>query len=317
MPVCEADPWRTQYFENLECPSDVLIPTEDGDAYEWFPRYRWVYNKLAIAESQNLECGPHGIIPKNFPVFSKPIYNLRGMGAGSRMIKNQQVYLERQRPGHMWMSLLTGDHVSTDVSVVNGEPVWWRHTTGLPLVKGTFDYWKVEATGRKILEEYAGQWIRTNLQGYSGMINIETIGDKIIEVHLRFADQWPDLYGAGWTQALVNLYQSGVWKFDDEERKDGYSVVLFGAHGIHYQHPPQDIIDTILSDQDISSVQITFHQNKLPELHSMPPGGFRLAIINGFNLEKQFAYRERLALSFWSTHNLGPNQTQSKSGESG
>ena len=27
------------------------------------------------------------------------------------------------------------------------------------------------------------------------MINLETIGGRIIEVHLRFADQWPDLYG--------------------------------------------------------------------------------------------------------------------------
>jgi hypothetical protein len=31
------------------------------------------------------------------------------------------------------------------------------------------------------------------------MVNLETIGGRIIEVHLRFADQWPDLYGARWT----------------------------------------------------------------------------------------------------------------------
>ena len=41
------------------------------------------------------------------------------------------------------------------------------------------------------------------------MVNFETIDARIIEVHLRFSDQWPDLYGAGWTDALVRLYARG------------------------------------------------------------------------------------------------------------
>jgi len=44
----------------------------------------------------------------------------------------------------------------------------------------------------------------------------------------------------------------------------------------------------------VSSVQITFHEDKAPERHSMPPGGFRLAIVNGFDLGKALAARERL-----------------------
>ena len=36
MPICEADPWRMQYFENVACPDDVRIPTEDGDAWSWY-----------------------------------------------------------------------------------------------------------------------------------------------------------------------------------------------------------------------------------------------------------------------------------------
>jgi hypothetical protein len=53
---------------------------------------------------------------------------------------------------------------------------------------------------------------------------------------------------------------------------------------------------------NVSSIQITFHEEKPPKDHSMPPGGFRLAIINCLNLETGFAVREKLALSFWSTH---------------
>ena len=47
-------------------------------------------------------------------------------------------------------------------------------------------------------------WLRSNLRGYTGMVNLETIGGTIIECHLRFTDQWPDLYGGdAWVGAVV------------------------------------------------------------------------------------------------------------------
>src|SRR6266540_1199786 len=114
MPICEADPWRLQYFADVACPDDVLIPTEDADAWTWFPEHRWVYDKLAVALSQGLAAGPHGTTPPRFPVFSKPITNLRGMGMGSRIIGSAADYDRHHAPGHMWMPLLEGRHVSSD-----------------------------------------------------------------------------------------------------------------------------------------------------------------------------------------------------------
>ncbi|MCW5749129.1 MAG: hypothetical protein KIT36_23265, partial [Alphaproteobacteria bacterium] len=94
MPICEADPWRLQYFESVSCPADVLIPTEDSDAWQWFPKHRWVYDKLAVAASQGLMAAPHGVPPPSFPVFSKPIYNLKGMGVGSRALPTMDSYID-------------------------------------------------------------------------------------------------------------------------------------------------------------------------------------------------------------------------------
>ena len=34
-----------------------------------------------------MDCGLHGMAPTAFPVFSKPVYNMRGMGAGSRIFR--------------------------------------------------------------------------------------------------------------------------------------------------------------------------------------------------------------------------------------
>jgi len=309
MPVCEADPWRVQYFEGVPCPEDVRVPTEDGDAWSWYPDHKWVYDKLRVAESQDFVCGPHGLMPPSFPVFSKPVFNMRGMGIGSRILRTEREYKANQRPGHIWTPILEGEHISTDVAVVDGEAAWWRHTFGKPLEGGMFDYWTVLAEPNPAVEEYCGAWLRRNLRGYTGMVNFETIGARIIEVHLRFADQWPDLYGGRpWVEALIRLYADGVWEYDDSNRRTGYSVVLFGGHGLQYTHPPADLVEDIAETDGITSVQVTFHQDRPPSWHAMPPGGFRLAIVNCWDLEAGMRAREKLALSFWSTQQLAPGR---------
>jgi hypothetical protein len=308
MPIVERDPWRLQYFKRTACPDDVLIPTEDGDAYSWFPAQRWIYNKLSIAETQGLACGLHGMEPPAFPVFSKPVYNMRGMGAESRIFRTRRDYQLGQRPGHMWMTLLEGEHVSTDVAVEGGEPRWWRHVIGKAIGDGMFDYWVVLAEGRPEIEAHCGAWLRANLQGYTGMVNFETIGARIIEAHLRFSDQWPDLYGAGWLDALVRLYAEGRWGYADGDRRTGYSVVLFGPHGQQYWHPEPELIQELLRHPAVTSIQITFHEDKPPKAHSMPPGGFRLAIVNCWELAAGMEARERLALRFWATQRIVPKR---------
>jgi hypothetical protein len=292
MPICEADPWRLQYFAHVK--TDANIPTEDSDAWQWYPAHRWIYDKLAVALSQGLDAGPHGTPPPRYPVFSKPIINLKGMGVGSRALNSQADYDAHYAPGHFWMTLLGGRHVSSDIAVVDGEPRWWRHVTGKPAGEGTFDYWIVHAEPDVGIEAHCSAWVRKNLAGYTGMLNLETIGEKIIEAHLRFADQWPDLYGPGWVDALVGLYERGSWDFCDDDRSEGYSVVLFGPHGRGYRHPPRDLVDGIKSTPGVSSVQITFHDDWAPARHAMPPGGFRLAVVNGFDLPAALAARERL-----------------------
>ena len=294
MPICEADPWRFQYFEGIPCPDDVFISTEDADSWEWYPAHRWIYDKLAVALSQGLEAAPHGVMPKGFPVFSKPIMNLRGMGTGSRPIQSEADYRDALTPGHFWCTLLTGRHVSSDAAVVDGAPVWWRHTTGATAPGGTFDYWHVHAESDPDVEAWCDAWARKHLRGYTGMVNFETIGGRIIEAHLRFADQWPDLYGSGWVEAVIRLYATGTWDFADTDRRDGYSVVLFAPHGRQYRHPPASLVDALRREPGVSSVQITFHEDKDPSRHAMPPGGFRVAIVNALSLSAGQRARERL-----------------------
>jgi hypothetical protein len=293
MPICEADPWRLQYFADVPCPDDVFVSTEDPDSWQWYPDHRWIYDKLAVALSQGLDAAPHGVMPAKFPVFSKPIMNLRGMGVGSQAIASAEDYKAALTAGHFWSTLLTGPHVSTDVALIDGKPQWWRHTTGATAPGGTFDHWHIHADAMPEIEDWCGTWSRKHLRGYTGMANFETIGSRIIEAHLRFADQWPDLYGTGWVAAVVNLYATGRWDYRDEGRRDGYSVVLFAPHG-RYRHPPEHSLSEVRAMPGVSSVQITFHADRDPAHHAMPPGGFRLAIVNAHDLAVGNAARERL-----------------------
>ena len=80
---------------------------------------------------------------------------------------------------------------------------------------------------------YLGEWSGRNLRGFTGVVNIEAIGGRIIECHLRMADQWVDLNGdrlaGGRSCGLLrgwNLAPAGA------PADTGYSVVLFGAPGV-------------------------------------------------------------------------------------
>jgi hypothetical protein len=96
----------------------------------------------------------------------------------------------------------------------------------------------------------------------------------------------------------VNLHVTGEWSYPDVGRADGYSVVLFGPHGPRYRHPPAVLVEEIRAMSGVSSVQITFHEDKAPGHHAMPPGGFRLAIVNARSLEAGKAARARLTQEF-------------------
>ena len=282
MPICEADPWRFQYFENIPCPDDVFISTEDADSWTWFPAHRWIYDKLAVALSQGLDAAPHGVMPPSFPVFSKPITNLRGMGTGSQVIASEADYKTLLTAGHFWCTLLTGAHVSSDAALVDGEVKWWRHTTGATTDGGTFDYWHIHAGAMPEIESWCGDWARTHLRGYTGMANFETIGGRIIEGHLRFADQWPDLYGPNWVEAVIDLYSTGAWTYPDTGASGWVQrrSVPAAWPALPPSGPGRMSATSVRAMAGVSSVQITFHEDKDPSHHAMPPGGFRVAIVN-------------------------------------
>lgn len=247
---------------------------------------------------QGIAYGFHTSVPTFYPVFSKPITNLHGMGVDAHILRDKGDFLALCKPTHFWMEYLTGEHLSTDVAVKNGKILWCGHVLGISSGQGTFDYWKILTQNRPVLEAYIEKIMAEKFLRYTGMVNIESIGGKIIEIHLRMVDQWPDLYGDGWVHAVVKLYAQGVWSFPSRPLHEAYSVVLFGPHQRKYNPPAQSIVDDLKRSVDISSVQITFDNALAADKHYMPPGGFRLAVVNCYNLEVGRRASQKLAQYF-------------------
>jgi hypothetical protein len=296
IPELERDPWHEQCFTEFTGSGGVHIPTGDTEAFNSYPEHRWVYNRLLIAESQGLDCGLHDVVPMRYPVFCKPVTKLNERRAG-RIACSEHDYRENCGAGDFWMELLAGEHVSTDFAVVRGEAAWCRHASGIPGGGGTFDYWLVEERTRPRLVKYCSEWIRANLVGYTGMVNIETIGGRITDVHLRFADQWPDLYGRKWLDALVRLHQRETWDLVDAERAEGYSVVLFGTQGSGEAYPKPGRLAAYRTTVGISSIRLTSGADR-PHNDRAIPAGFRLAVINSFNLVEGLRVRAAMARDF-------------------
>jgi hypothetical protein len=288
MPFLYAEAYMAPFFGAANCPDDVSIPVGDATAWVMFPRHNHVYNKLWICRTQGIAHAPLPIPPPSYPVFVKPITNLLGMGIGSFRAHGPDD-LAAYKPGHFWMELLTGPHVSTDVAVTSGRARWFAHTRGHPIDNGRFSHWERLADDHSNLAEYLARWIGEHLDGYTGILNFETIGGRIIECHLRMSVEFIPLYGEGWLDAVVRLYQRGVWDFD-EGRFPRFMVPSFTEyrkHGIDTQ-----ALDTIEVLPGVRRVFPTINDG-MPELGN-PPNGFRRAIVIADTLEEAMAARDRI-----------------------
>ena len=145
-------------YAELEDPI-MDIPTTDNAAWLHFTDERWVYNKLNIAISQNIRCGPVGVEPPMFPIILKPIYNMFGGGIEARKIDSRYTLNRYLHPGCMWMQWLEGLHHSHDIMVLEGNPVWHISFKGHSIGKGMFNYWEVTQCN-DILVSYIFDWIK-------------------------------------------------------------------------------------------------------------------------------------------------------------
>lgn len=172
-------------YNLLKC--NIDIPINDIDAWNKYPNYRFLYNKIFICEYQNIDYAPMPILPKLYPVILKPVINLYGMGLNIIKVNNETEFYNNWFSNNFWMEFLTGHHHSWDIIILKGQISF--HTCFLGHQDnentGQFHYWEsVELELPNIIKNL----IKDKLTDYTGTLNVETINYKIIECHLRLGD---------------------------------------------------------------------------------------------------------------------------------
>lgn len=161
---------------------------EDAEAWLEYPKHRWVYNKLELALTLGYDAGPACVpVRKSGIYIIRPTYNLYGMGVGATIryiditdgldMSNHAIV----PPGFFWCEAFHGTHYSTDY--VNDGKRWTAMCTMVgendPNLLTKFTKWTKIKNRRVKLPQFVNQFMDVPV------INIESIGDKIIEIHLR------------------------------------------------------------------------------------------------------------------------------------
>lgn len=162
---------------------------EDWDAWNRYPQHRWIFNKLELSLRLGYCAGPTPMpVPTTGDYIVRPIYNLSGMGAGAVLINLEAGRVYDFPPSYFWCERFEGDHLS-----VNYE---WQGSRLIPTHTslGETDFNNLSRFKRWTKIEHRNlelpNWI-SSLR-FVNNINIEFIGDKIIEIHLRHGVDFPD-----------------------------------------------------------------------------------------------------------------------------
>ena len=162
---------------------------EDWDAWNKYPQHRWIFNKLELSLKLGYTAGPTPMpVPTTGEYVVRPIYNLSGMGIGASIMTLEQEKVYDFPPSYFWCEKFSGDHLS-----VNYE---WQGSRLIPTHTslGETDFENLSRFKRWTKIEHQDlelpNW--TSSLRFVDKINIEFIGGKIIEIHLRHGVDFPD-----------------------------------------------------------------------------------------------------------------------------
>jgi hypothetical protein len=162
----------------------------DITAWSVNKRYKWIYFKQNLCILQSVKWYPCPILPEIYPVILRPIINLTGMGAEVYKVNNEEEYKKLMKHGYFATPFIDGKHTSHDLYIKDGKAI--NHTVFEGIkndeITGCFKYWELLKHNEiPELNDNIKKLLR-KIKKYTGPLNVECIGDTIIEVHLRHGD---------------------------------------------------------------------------------------------------------------------------------
>ena len=193
----------------------------DAEAWNKYPQHRQFFNKLFVSSLFGVSSGPGGVGP---PVSGwycvRPVMNLSGMGIGARKQWIEEGDIRSVEPGYFWSEWLEGTHLSVTYEWSKRWEGEWRATSVWEGFNSAENLSRFSKWEKKPLSA-APRMFKLRELSDVGLINVEFIGGKVIEVHMRPS---PDPDGAYrivpvWSDDVIDGYEPD---FDDA---DGHLVV--------------------------------------------------------------------------------------------
>ena len=180
----------------------------DSDVWSTCPNdWLWIYDKVIVARKQHILAAPAGIpVPRDGWYIVRPITNIRMMarGASKRYLLKDS---DDVPDGFFWSEVLSGRHISVDYH-------WGQQELTVEGFRDDPDRLDRFSLWRKVSDQMPlPQWLR-DLGFQAQWLNAEYIGDKIIELHLR----WNDDFANHTADEIIP-----VWQGESVEQPEGYS----------------------------------------------------------------------------------------------
>jgi len=263
MSIHNLDPWEFQYVKDLK--DHEALAWTDEDAYHRYLPYSWIYDKYLLALRTGVPTVDLQIeSPTAYPVMVKPRINLEGMSKDAYVA--QSIEDIGSRRGMIAQHFLTGDHLTTDFVIRDGQVIdsftFLAHSEN-----GSFFLFEAVDTQQPQVINFLN-----SLELRTGVVNVETIGGEILEIHLRPSVQFYDICG-GLIERLPKLIKGGLWTSTTFE--ETYSLVYrTGEDKILTKVP------IVLENPAIRSIQLTWKEGLPLSAVTQDTHSFRFMVIN-------------------------------------
>jgi hypothetical protein len=252
-----------------------LLPWKDTDAIKKYPDIEWVYDKYLMSEKVGTKAWDLNTeTPREFPIIVKPRMNLLGGGVDAHRANNLSEI--RTKNNMVAQPYFAGRHLTTDFIIYQGVVVDWY---SFACHKDKNDSFVLFSS----IDEYDKAAVNAvqNLPLENGIVNVETIDNNIIEMHLRPSAQFYDISGK-FLQKYLKQYERRLHAGDYEhsEFEKTYSkVIRVKKDGV------PEFKGKLELPIGVRSVLFSWIPGQpLSAIKSQDPHSYRLLVINGTNL---------------------------------
>lgn len=162
---------------------------EISDQNEWEsvdPELLWVYDRLILSRRLGYVCGPAGVAPPRSGYYViRPVVNFRGMSRGARIQWLAAGDTKSVPDGSFWCQRFEGRHISIDYHWGQQELT----VEGFREPHQPLDRW---SRWQRVTYPYELPDILAQVAQQQPWLNVEIIGNRVIEAHLRYN---PDFQG--------------------------------------------------------------------------------------------------------------------------